>query len=135
MLLFRWNLSYYFIKNQQNLRFEKLKKIVEFLENGRKFHACILNFEKSLFFWQWILWRVRFFDIEFCEESVFQIMNFVRRPFFWYWVLWRVCFSNIEFCEMSKNGLNFSPRQTLDESCSTNSYKSANVKFPSKTPK
>ena len=28
-----------------------------------------------------ILWRVRFSDIEFCEESVFLALNFVKSPF------------------------------------------------------
>ena len=30
----------------------------------------ILNFEKSPFFWHWILWRVTFSNTEFCEMSV-----------------------------------------------------------------
>ena len=52
----------------------------------------ILNFVKNLFSSYWILWRVGFSHIKFCEESVF---------------------FNVEFCEMSENILNFPPRQTL----------------------
>ena len=40
---------------------------MEFPENSRDFHTCML-----------ILWRVRFSDIEFCEESIFPISNFEK---------------------------------------------------------
>ena len=46
-------------------------------------YFLIMNFTKSPFFWQWISWRVRFFDNEFCEESVSLIMNFVQSSFLW----------------------------------------------------
>ena len=94
-LLFRW-FSAKFLINCQNMNFflglyflkarfssvlcyyfaQKFAKVMiwrvlkrEFLENGRNFHASILNFVNCPFFWYWILWSVCFSDIEFCEIS------------------------------------------------------------------
>ena len=36
------------------------------------------NFVTSLFFSFWILWKIHFFHIEFCEEFVFLMLNFVK---------------------------------------------------------
>ena len=38
----------------------------------------LLNFVKRLFSSFWILWRVRFPHLEFCEESIYLMLNFVK---------------------------------------------------------
>ena len=100
----------------------------------------ISNLVKSLFFSYWILWRVCFSHIEFCQESVFLILNFVKSPFFSYWILWIVCFSNVEFYEMSENGLNFPPGKTpalcrSDHNSLLTTLKKPNVKICSRKSK
>ena len=36
------------------------------------------------------MWKVYFYDIEFCKKSIFLILNFVKSLIFSYWILWNV---------------------------------------------
>ena len=47
----------------------------------------------------WILWKMRLWNCELCEEWDFEIVNFVKNETLKMWILWKMRFSNCEFCQ------------------------------------
>ena len=47
----------------------------------------------------WILWKMRLWKCEFCENWDFRIVNFVKNETSEMWILWKMRFQKGEFCK------------------------------------
>ena len=67
-------------KDRVHFRLKKKKKRQGTVSSEKHKTWTLSNFVKILFSWKWILWRIHFSHIEFCDESIFLMLKFVKCP-------------------------------------------------------
>ena len=66
---------------------------------GAKANFLFRNYQEFDVWKMWFLWKMRFWNCEFCQKWDFEIVNFVENEILKLWILSKMRLWNCEFCE------------------------------------